>query len=181
MNRDFSIRRAHPDDAALVQAIYAPYVRDTSVSFELQIPSPDDMRLRIATTLQSHPWLVCEGSGTILGYAYACQHRAREAYRWSTDVAVYVAMNHTGQGIGRLLYGELLRQLEEQGFANAFAGIALPNPASIALHESMGFVPIGVYHKVGFKGGVWHDVGWWQRAFAYPANPLAPLSPLDPR
>lgn len=156
-------RPARDDDAAAIQAIYAPIVERTPISFEEVPPSVDEMAARIALTLQERPFLVAEREGRVVGYAYADRHRTRPAYRWSVDVSAYVAEDLRGLGIGRTLYADLLAVLSRQGFHAAFAGVALPNPASIALHKAVGFQPVGVYHQVGFKLGRWHDVSWWQR------------------
>ncbi len=156
------LRTARPEDAAAIAGIYAPYVRDTVISFEVDPPGTHEMHRRITTTLQTYPWLVVEDAGSVAGYAYASQHRAREAYRWACDVAVYLDPSAQGRGYGSRLYTELLRILRKQGLRAAFGGIALPNPASVALHEKMGFHHLGTYSKVGFKNGGWHDVGWWQ-------------------
>ncbi|MEZ6002408.1 arsinothricin resistance N-acetyltransferase ArsN1 family B [Hyphomonas sp.] len=169
------IRLATSDDAGWIADIYAPYVRDTVVSFEMEPPSAEEMARRIKTTLQTYPWLVAEKSGAPLGYAYASQHRTRAAYRWSCDVSVYVAPNTQRMGIGMQLYVRLLDLLEGQGFRNAFAGIALPNAASIGLHERLGFTHLGTYKDVGYKLGAWHDVGWWQKILTD-----APGMPGDP-
>jgi L-amino acid N-acyltransferase YncA len=169
------IRLAAERDAATIAAIYGPYVESTIISFEVQPPGEDDMRGRLAQTLPSHPWLVCEQGGEVAGFAYASPHRARAAYGWSVDTAVYIADRHHRCGIGHGLYVSLLAILAAQGFVNAFAGITLPNAASVGLHERVGFQPIGVYRRVGFKLGAWRDVGWWQLALApYPAEPEAP-------
>jgi L-amino acid N-acyltransferase YncA len=156
------LRLATPDDARQVQEIYAPNVERTAISFELVPPSEAEVRERLRGTLAGLPWLVCEEDGRILGYAYASQHRERAAYRWSTDVSVYVRDGHRRGGLGRALYGALLALLRLQGFCAAHAGITLPNAASVRLHESLGFSPVGVYPAVGWKLGAWHDVGWWQ-------------------
>ena len=171
------IRLATPHDAAGVQAIYAPVVRDTAISFELEPPTVEDMQKRIVAVVERMPWLVCEHHGEILGYAYASPHRVRAAYQWSVDVSVYVNPRAHRSGVGRALYTSLLRLLTLQGFYNAYAGITLPNAASVGLHEAVGFVPVGVYRNVGFKLGAWHDVGWWSRLL----HPLAtrPPSPVD--
>ncbi len=158
-----SLRTARPGDAEAIAEIYAPFVRDTAISFETIAPEAEEMRRRISTTLTTHPWLVAESEGRVAGYAYASQHRSRDAYRWACDVAVYVLPQAQSRGLGSLLYTELLRILTSQGFCTAFGGIALPNAASIALHEKMGFCHLGTYASVGFKFGQWHDVGWWQR------------------
>lgn len=155
------IRLASERDAEQVAAIYAPNVTDKVISFELEPPSADEMRRRIEITLRRFPWLVCERRGRVLGYAYAGAHGSRAAYRWSVDVSVYVREETHRTGVGRALYTSLFAVLDLQGFYNAYAGATLPNPASVGLHEAMGFRPVGVYHGVGYKMGAWHDVGWW--------------------
>ena len=172
------IRLATLDDAAAVAAIYAPYVADTVISFEVAPPSVDEMRGRIAATLPKFPWLVFQDAGQVAGYAYASAHRTREAYQWSVDVAVYIAGTHHRRGIGRGLYGTLFPMLARQGYVNAYAGITLPNENSVGLHEAMGFRPVGVYRNVGFKMGQWLDVGWWHLALQ--SLPDAPLPPRPP-
>ena len=157
-----SIRLATERDAEEIAAIYAPNVTDTIISFESEPPTADEMRLRIEGTLERYPWLVCEHRGRLLGYAYAGAHGSRAAYRWSVDVSVYVHEEAHRTGVGRALYTSLFAALDLQGFYNAYAGATLPNPASVGLHESVGFRPVGVYRGVGYKLGAWHDVGWWQ-------------------
>ena len=178
------IRPAGPADADAIAAIYAPFVEHTSVSFETVAPGPDAMRRRIAETTALYPWLVCTRNNSIVGYAYASEHRARAAYRWSVDVAVYIDPAHHRCGAGGGLYTALLAILRAQGFFNAWAGITLPNPASVGLHEAMGFRRLGIYERVGYKLGAWHDVGWWQLALqphvSPPAEPLA-FAALGPR
>jgi phosphinothricin acetyltransferase len=170
------IRLATPDDAGWITDIYAPIVRDTAISFELAPPSVEEMAKRIEMTLQTYPWLVAEEAGQPLGYAYASQHRTRAAYQWSCDVSVYIAPAAQGRKIGAQLYTQLLEILTGQGFRNAFAGIALPNEASVALHERMGFTHLGTYSRVGYKLGAWHDVGWWQKCLAdAPGMPREPV------
>ena len=156
------IRMADPDgDASAIAAIYRPAIEHTIASFEERPPSPGVVAERIAATLGRTPWLVAEDEGRVVGYAYAGPHRERAGYRWSVDVSVYVDRAHHGRGIGRALYGELLDLLRRQGFVNAYAGIALPNPASVALHEAIGMELVGVYRRVGWKFGAWHDVAWY--------------------
>ena len=164
------IRAATPDDAAAIAAIYAPIVRDTTISFELQPPSVDEMRSRIESTLRRLPWLVSlDDAGAVNGYVVAGKHRDPGAYQWSVNTSVYVRDDSRGQGVGKRLYEALLRELARLGYYQAFAGIALPNAGSVALHQSVGFESIGVYRNVGHKHGAWRDVGWWQR-------PLQPLT-----
>ena len=156
------VRIATASDAAAIAAIYAPIVRDTAISFETEPPTPSMIAQRIREGLEIYPWLTAERDGRIMGYAYASKHRERSAYRWSADVSTYVDECARRSGVGRALYGQLIAILREQGFHAAFAGIALPNAASIGLHEAMGFQPLGIYKEVGFKLGSWHDVGWWR-------------------
>ncbi len=156
-----SIRLATERDAEQIAAIYAPNVSDTIISFELEPPTAEEMRLRIEVTLQRYPWLVCERQGQVLGYAYAGAHGSRVAYQWSVDVSVYVHEGARRRGVGRAVYASLFAALELQGFYNVYAGATLPNSASVRLHESVGFQRVGVYRGVGYKLGAWHDVVWW--------------------
>jgi L-amino acid N-acyltransferase YncA len=156
------LRLVSPDDAAQIALIYAPFCRETAVSFEAEAPDEATMRDRIYAVADRYPWLVAVSEKReILGYAYATKHRERAAYRWSVDFAVYLAPSAKGRGIGTELYNALVAICRLLGYHRAFAGIALPNEASVRLHEKVGFRPIGVYHRVGYKLGKWHDVGWW--------------------
>ena len=157
------IRAALASDAAACAAIYAPFVRDSWVSFETEVPDAAEMARRIAANSASHGWLVAEIGGAVAGYAYGSAHRLRAAYGTSCDVAVYVGPQFGRRGIGRALYAQLLPLLAARGMHAAFAGIALPNAGSIALHQAVGFAPVGVYREVGWKLGGWRDVSKWQR------------------
>lgn len=171
------IRLAADNDAEQIRAIYAPIVSGTATSFELEPPSTEEMRRRIRDTLPHWPWLVGAAGPRILGYAYASRHRARAAYQWSVDTSVYVHPEARRLGIGRALYRSLFGILVRQGYCNAYAGIALPNPGSVGLHESVGFRLVGVYREVGYKHGAWHDVGWWHLALQpKPSVPPPPIS-----
>lgn len=167
------IRVANPADAKAVAELYAPYVTDTPISFETDPPGADEMASRIEKTLRTHPWLVLVSDGRILGYAYAGPFRTRAAYRWSCEVSAYVGGGARRKGVGRALYTRLIHTLRRQNVAAAFAGITLPNPASVGFHESVGFAPIGIYPRAGFKFGTWYDVGWWGLT-------LAELGPAPP-
>ena len=176
------IRHADPaHDGAACAAIYAPSVTDTAASFELEPPDAAEMAARIAAIGAHRPWLVAELGGRVTGYAYASAHRERAAYRWSVEVTVYVEAGHHRQGIGRALYEPLLQLLAAQGFRTALAGITLPNPASVALHEALGFTPIGVYREIGFKAGTWRDVGWWQKQLPGADTGTPPSEPGPPQ
>src|SRR5919199_3326619 len=138
-------RLATERDAEQIAAIYAPNVTETIISFELEPPDAEEMRRRITGTLERFPWLVCEREKRVSGYAYASAHGSRAAYRWSVDVSAYVHEGERRSGVGRALYTSLFSLLSLQGFYNAYAGITLPNPASVGLHEALGFRPVGVY------------------------------------
>lgn len=178
------IRAVTVHDAPAIHAIYAPYVRDTVISFELSPPTVEEMVARINKTVSKYPWLVYETSATseqpttIAGYAYASAHRERAAYQWSVDVSVYVAPQYHRRNIGRGLYTALMPLLVAQGYVNAYAGIALPNAASVGVHEAVGFIPLGIYRQVGYKLGAWHDVGWWSLRLCEPARAPQPPTPI---
>ncbi len=155
-------RLATPEDAEGVLAIYGPFCESSPVSFEIVAPSVNELRSRIEKISRQYPWLICEIDGKVAGYVYASQHRERGAYRWNVDVAAYVDENFRRRHVGQALYSTLFSVLRGQGYFKAFAGITLPNDASVGLHESVGFKPIAVYGGVGYKLGRWLDVGWWQ-------------------
>jgi L-amino acid N-acyltransferase YncA len=172
------IRPARPSDAPDILAIYAPFVTDTVVSFEFEPPDVEEIRRRVGETLDRWPWLVWEQDGSVRGYAYGSGHRARAAYQWCVEVSVYVHPDTRRSGIARRLYAELFDRLRRQGFYNAYAGITLPNEASVGFHEAMGFQPIGVYPRIGYKFGRWHDVAWWSlRLREDEGEPTSPLLP----
>lgn len=174
-----SIRPADPEaDAGVVAAIYSEVVTTSAISFEEQPPDGEEMARRIRRTLETNPWLVADSKGEIAGYALASPHRERSAYRWSVDISAYLARDHRGRGIGRLLYDELLAILGAQGYVNVYAGIARPNPASEALHRAIGMELIGVYPRVGFKLGAWWDVAWYGLRLAEPQGTHADPTPF---
>jgi L-amino acid N-acyltransferase YncA len=171
------IRLATGADAEAIAAIYRPIVAATAISFETLAPDPAEMERRMAAALEIAPWLVYQDGGGLAGYAYGSRHRERAAYQWSVDVSVYVGEGSRRRGIGSALYGALFPLLRLQGFYAAHAGVTLPNAASVALHESLGFRPVGIYRAVGYKLGAWHDVGWWQLSLRERSRePRAPCS-----
>jgi phosphinothricin acetyltransferase len=161
------VRDATAADAAACAAIYAPYVRDTAITFETRPPDEVEMARRITGSLARHAWLVIEDDdGRVFGFAYGTEHKSRPAYRWSCDVSIYLEVGRRRTGAGRALYEALLPRLAARGYVTAVAGMTLPNEASAGLHRAMGFEPIGVYRRIGHKLGAWHDVEWFQRPLA---------------
>ena len=158
-----TFRLATPEDAVDMLAIYRPLIEDSAISFEYDPPSAEEFGKRIQSTLQRFPWLACQWDQQVIGYAYGGPHRSRQAYQWSVEFSVYVHSDFRRKGIALGLYQSLQEILELQGYRNALAGITLPNPASVAFHESFGFTPVGVYHQVGYKQGSWLSVGWWEK------------------
>jgi L-amino acid N-acyltransferase YncA len=167
------IRLAAADDAAAIAAIYRPYVEQSRISFEEAAPDAVEIARRMSSPL--HPWLVADEHGTIVGYASTSPMRDRAAYRWSVESGIYLASAAHGRGIGRRLLSAHLDLLERQGFVTVIAGIALPNDASVALHQKLGFTLAGVERGVGFKLGQWVDVARWQRELA--ARTATPTKP----
>lgn len=168
------IRLATTGHGAAIADIYRPAVTDSATSFELDPPDGAAMAGRVARILERTPWLVCENGNRVLGYAYAGPHRDRPAYQWSVEVSAYVARDAQRMGVGRALYTSLFAALVVLGYRRAYAGVTLPNPASVALHIAVGFTPVGVFHSIGCKQGAWHDVGWFERALG-PPDPSPPL------
>lgn len=175
-----TIRDADPGrDAAACAAIYAPYVEATPITFDERPPDAAAMAALIERYAATHSWLVAEDGEGVVGYAYACPYQQRPAYRWATSVSVYVdAANHR-EGFGRGLYEALFERLRRQRFQVACAGITLPNEASVGLHERLGFIRTGINPRIGWKGGRWHDVSWWQLELV-PEGVEPPAEPLPP-
>jgi len=166
------LRAVTPADAPAIAAIYSPVVRETAISFEAEPPSDDEMRSRIVAIAPRRPWLVAEDDDVLLGYAYASEFRSRAAYRWSVETTVYVATAAHRRGVGRALYSALFRLLDMLGYRRAYAGITLPNDASVGLHHALGFTEAGILHRAGFKFGTWHDVVTLERSLG--SDPAPP-------
>ncbi len=170
------VRDATVADAAACAAIYAPFVTDTSVSFETEPPTVAEMTARIESALRTHAWVVVEDDERVVGYAYAGPFKARAAYRWSCEVSVYLEGGRSGTGAGRALYQALFARLVERGYRTVVAGTTLPNDTSVGLHRALGFEPVGTYRRIGWKLGAWHDVAWTQRSIA-PDDDAPPTEP----
>ncbi len=170
------IRIARPLDAEDVLKIYAPFcLPDAAASFEMVPPSIDEMRSRIEAVSASLPWLIYEEGGQVLGYASASPYQTRAAYAWSVTVSIYLDRAARGRGVGKTLYVRLFQILTHLGYFNAYAGITLPNAASVALHKSMGFTEVGLTPRVGYKGGAWHDVALlWKELQPHRLEPPLP-------
>jgi L-amino acid N-acyltransferase YncA len=172
-----SVRDATPDDAAACAAIYAPYVLETAISFEAEPPTVEEMAGRIERASRTHAWFVLEDAGRVVGYAYGGPFAGRAAYRWACEVSVYLELGRRRGGGGRMLYEALLARLRACGYRTAMGGMTLPNDASEGLHRALGFELVGVYRRVGYKHGAWHDVAWTQLVLADgdgpPAEPTA--------
>ncbi len=158
------IRSAQIEDAADLVAIYAPYVEQTAITFETQVPTVAEFANRIEQTLEKFPYLVAAEEGQVLGYAYASTYKARAAYEWTVELSVYVQQEARGKGIGQQLYTALEEELEAHGFKNFLACITLPNPESIAFHEKNDYKQVAHFRKVGYKFGAWHDIVWYQKS-----------------
>src|SRR6266852_671621 len=174
---EVEIRLATVADAPAIQAIYGPVVASTHISFELEPPTPDEMAARIAGVLPAHPWIVLTEGEELLGYAYAHHYQPRPAYRRSVETSIYVSPDRKGRGVGGALYRSLLEVLARQGYRQAIAGTALPNPTSMRLHKSLGFQLAGVQRKLGWKLGAGTTLpggsASWCRAPTLPRRPSA--------
>jgi phosphinothricin acetyltransferase len=177
LNSAFHIRLITPGDVEATLAIYAPYVQHTAVSFEYEVPTFEEWESRIIEYTADFPWLVCQLGNRVAGYAYAGKHRSRMAYAWSAESTIYVSAEVHGCGVAGALYEALFALLKLQGYLNVFAGITVPNARSEGFHQKLGFKEVGIYKKVGYKHGKWHDVRWLQRSLTeHSAEPIMPVS-----
>ncbi len=176
---DSTVRAANPDEAAGCTAIYRPYVENTAITFEVEVPTVAEMAARIEAARATHDWLVAEdAAGEVIGYAYAHAFNPRAAYQWSAETSIYVDVRYHRSGAGRKLYTQLLRRLADRGYRRALAGITQPNESSNAFHRSFGFRDAGLYRRVGWKRESWHDVAWMQRDLSATASPDGPPTPI---
>lgn len=178
MDATFNIRLAEETDYAAMLEVYKPYVINTAITFEYEVPSLEEYSKRISSTSAHYPCLVCGlNSGGIAGFAYASLFRVKDAYRWSAESTIYVSDKFQGKGVARVLYDALLSILELQGFVNVYGAVTIPNPKSERFHIFMGFAEIGIFEKIGYKHGKWHDLKWYEMYLVeHPANPVPPVS-----
>ncbi len=162
MNNKYSIRLITENDANEVLEIYSPYVLNTIISFEYDVPTLEEYIQRVKTNTSDYPWLVCLADNKIIGFAYASKHRYRTAYQWSPESTIYLSHEFHCKGIARILYETLFSLLRLQGHFNVYAGVGLPNEKSVSFHQALGFEEIGIFKKVGYKHGNWHDTQWFQ-------------------
>ena len=174
-----NIRLAKPLDAAALLAIYAPYVENTAITFEYDVPTVEDFANRIEKTLKKYPYLVAEEDGVVLGYAYTSTYYARAAYDWAVELSVYVSQDARGKGVGSKLYDELEGLLDQMGYMHFLACISLPNEASLALHRKRGYKQVAHFPKIGYKFENWHDIVWLQRSLDKQAKPTKPLKEME--
>lgn len=170
------VREASLQDVPAILEIYRPYIIETPITYETEVPSLGDFQKRFLEITQKYPWIVCEKDHRVIGYAYVNSFKGRQAYDWTVESTVYVDQDYRGQGVGFALYQRLIEICKELGFVSMIGGISLPNPPSVALHERMGFLQVAHLKNLGYKLGQWWDVGYWQLELAQPApkNPVLP-------
>jgi phosphinothricin acetyltransferase len=174
------IRLASRQDADEMLKIYSPFILNSGITQETEVPPLEEFQQRIISTLEERPWLVCEIDGEVAGYAYAGKHRERKGYQWCIEPSVYLHTNFYRQNIALALYRALFDLLKLQGYVNAYAVITLPNNNSVAFHEKFGFRYLTTYEKIGYKLDQWHDVGWWQyQVNEHEAKPLIPITSIS--
>ena len=176
------IRKAQIDDYKEILNIYEKYIRETCITFEIEVPSDEEFRDRTKTIIANYPYLVCEIEGKVVGYAYATKHAERAAYDYDVNLSIYINQAYHKRKIGSLLYSRLLKLLKAQGYYNAYAGITLPNEKSLSFHQALGFETVGTYQKTGYKFEQWHDVIWLQKNLIdYTIKPKAiiPIEEID--
>lgn len=182
MNTDIMIRMANELDAAILVDIYAPYVRETAITFEYTVPTTEEFRARMKKTLSKYPYLVAVQHDEILGYAYASEFKSRAAYDWAVETTIYVKWETRKNGVGKKLYLALEEVLKTQNITNLYACIAYPNPGSIGFHEHLGYQTIGHFSKCGYKLETWYDMIWMEKMIGEHAinpQPFIPITELD--
>jgi L-amino acid N-acyltransferase YncA len=162
MAAKYKIRFISLNDAQATLEIYKPYVLNTYITFEYDVPTLEDWKNKIEKITLKYPWLVCEHEGEIAGYAYGSMHRDRTAYQWSPESTVYISEKYHRKGIARALYQRLFAIMKLQGYVNVYAGVSMPNVKSEEFHKALGFTELGTFKNIGYKLGAWHDTKWFQ-------------------
>lgn len=176
------LRLARPADAEAVLRVYAPYIKETAISFEYDVPAPDELAKKIEAIKERYPFLVCELEGEIVGFTYASAHMERSACMWNAELLVYIDERYLRRGIGHSLYSALIEMLKLQNIQNVYGAVTIPNESSVWLHKSIGFDIVGTYKKAGFKLGRWHDVIWYGKqlgSYITPPRTVIPITELD--
>lgn len=180
----FRFRRVTEDDAAQLLTIYAPYVVDSIISFEYEVPSEEDFKQRIRSIAVEYPYFVCEAEGRIIGFAYAHRHMERAAYQWNAEISIYIRQGFTGKGLGKKMCQTLIKLLRLQGIRNVFSCVTIPNEQSVHLHQGMKFSTEGILRQAGYKCGKWQTIAWFRKNIApytYEPTPFLPVSRIDPQ
>lgn len=172
-------RRATEEDVVPILAIYAPYVTDSAITFEYDVPSEEEFRQRIRTISAEYPYFVCESDGQIIGYAYAHRHMERAAYQWNAEISIYIRQGFTGKGLGKTMCQTLIDLLRLQGIRNVFSCVTIPNERSAHLHHSMEFSTEGIFQNAGYKCGKWQTIAWFRKNIAPYSNEPAPFLPIS--
>ncbi len=173
-----TLRLARETDAEAILSIYGPYIRDTAVTFECEVPTAEAFARRIREISEDYPYLACETEGALIGYGYAHRHMERSAYQWNAELSIYIARGWLRRGVGRAIHNALEGILCLQNVRTVYGGVTLPNPNSEGLIASLGFDRVGVYHNAGFKCGRWHDVAWFEKAIGDYGEDPAPFLPF---
>lgn len=176
---EVGIRMAVPEDAQEILDIYTPYVTDTAISFEYEVPEPGEFRKRMLDIMKKFPYIVAEEKGHIIGYCYASPFKGRAAYDWSVETTIYLSREYKGRGVGRKLYGKLEELLMAQHILNLNACITYPHPESIAFHERLGYKRVAHFHKCGYKAGVWYDMIWMEKMLGEHKTAPLPVIPVN--
>lgn len=172
-----TFRFATPEDAPAILEVYAPYIRNTVITFEYEVPSVEAFTERVKGITEKYPYLVCEENGVLLGYAYAGEYRSRTAFQWDVELSIYLRPEAQGKGVSKAFYDRLLPMVEKLGYRNIYSSIVTPNPASIGLQEKYGFETLCVFEKCGYKLGQWCDLLWMHKKIGdWSKDPVPPTS-----
>lgn len=177
-----TMRFALESDTEEILKIYTPYIKETVITFEFEVPSVDEFRKRLKEIATDYPYIVCLADGKIIGYAYAHRHMERAAYQWNAELSVYVERTCLRCGVGKALYGALIEILKLQNIGNVYGCVTFPNENSEKLHQYFGFNRVGIFHSTGYKDGAWRDVAWYEKTIGnkeLEPKPLVSIQEID--